>query len=112
MRRGAAPLRESEVQSAGRATWEMRSLASETGGLSFLPTNATDLPKIYGTIARELAHQYALAYVSSVSAPADVFRRVAIKVLRPAEGTPRTRTGYIVQRAGAARAGAPSGAGQ
>jgi Ca-activated chloride channel family protein len=89
-----------------RATWEMRTLATETGGLVFFPTVAAELGGIYDTIARELTNQYALAYVSSVPHPDGAFRRVALKLLPPAQGVARTRSGYV-----AANRAASSGAG-
>ena len=78
-----------------RATWEMRTLATETGGLVFFPTKAVELQGIYNTIARELTHQYALGYVPSAPRHDRPFRRVALKLLPPKEGIPRTRSGYI-----------------
>ena len=76
------------------ATWEMGSLARETGGRAFFPASALALQGIYDTIGRELANQYALGYVSS-AAGAGAFRRIGLKLLPPAEGTPRTRAGYV-----------------
>jgi VWFA-related protein len=89
-----------------RATWEMRTLATETGGLVFFPTVAAELQGIYDTIARELTNQYALAYVSSVPHLDGAFRRVALKLLPPAQGVARTRSGYV-----ATNRAASSGAG-
>jgi Ca-activated chloride channel family protein len=78
-----------------RAAWEMRTLASETGGLVFFPTTAAELPRIYDTIARELTSQYALGYVSSTPRLDGAFTRVALKLLPPAQGIARTRSGYL-----------------
>jgi len=47
-------------------------------------------------IARELAHQYALAYVPTSRARDRKFRRVAVAVDQP-DVRVRTRTGYIAE---------------
>src|SRR6185295_4200214 len=48
------PLRELEQQ---RATYAIRALAQDAGGRIFLPAATTELPAVYGAIARELASQ-------------------------------------------------------
>jgi Ca-activated chloride channel homolog len=45
-----------------RATYAMRALAQNAGGLIFLPGAATELPAIYRAIAQEIGSQYDLAY--------------------------------------------------
>ena len=87
--------RNSEVR---RPIWEMRALASDTGGRSFFPSKATELQAIYDTIARELVNQYTLAYVAPVAAQQQALRRIAIRLLPPAQGVPRTRTSYLARR--------------
>ena len=91
-----------------RAAWEMRTLAAETGGLSFFPSRWRELERVYDAVARELANQYALGYVPAAGGN-DSFRRVAVRVLPPASGIPRTRTGYVAATSIAAAAASASG---
>jgi Ca-activated chloride channel family protein len=78
--------------------WMMRTLAFETGGQAFLPTQPEEMRSIYDTIARELISQYALAYVAPPEGEDATFRRVSVRLLPPAHGAVRTRTGYIRPR--------------
>ena len=61
---------------AERSAYTMRALAQDAGGRIFLPTTATELPAIYGAIARELASQYDLGYISAKPGGDGAFRRV------------------------------------
>jgi VWFA-related protein len=79
------------------ANYAMRSLARDTGGLAFFPMDAGQLEAIYGAIGRELISQYSLGYVPSSSASSQAFRRVSVRVLPPAQGTARTRSGYLAR---------------
>ena len=81
-----------------RPIWEMRALASDTGGRSFFPSKAGELQAIYDTIARELGNQYTLAYVAPAAGQQQALRRIAIRLLPPAQGVPRTRTSYLARR--------------
>ena len=83
-----------------RATYTMRALAQDSGGRIFFPAAPTELAAVYGAIARELASQYDLGYVPAK--PGDgTFRRIAVRVLAPANGTARTRSGYHADRSAA-----------
>jgi Ca-activated chloride channel family protein len=77
-----------------QAVYELRTLASETGGRSFFPAGLSDLDGVYGSIERELRHQYALAYLPAESVRDGRYRRVAVVVDHPGARA-RTRTGYI-----------------
>src|SRR5258705_2578560 len=80
-----------------RATYTMRALAQDSGGRIFFPTAPTELAAVYGAIAREFASQYDLGYVPA--RPGDgTFRRIAVRVLAPASGVARTRSGYHAAR--------------
>jgi Ca-activated chloride channel homolog len=79
-----------------QAAWEMRTLARETGGVPFFPTEPTELATIYDRIAGELVSQYALGYVSSADSRAPAFRRVSIRLVEG--GVARTRAGYSAGR--------------
>jgi Ca-activated chloride channel homolog len=83
-----------------RATYTMRALAQDSGGRIFFPTAPTELAAVYGAIAREFASQYDLGYVPA--RPGDgTFRRIAVRVLPPANGIARTRSGYHAVRSAA-----------
>ena len=81
-----------------RPIWEMRALASDTGGRSFFPSKAGEPQAIDDTIARELGNQYTLAYVAPAADQQEALRRIAIRLLPPAQGVPRTRTSYLARR--------------
>jgi Ca-activated chloride channel homolog len=80
-----------------RATHTMRALAQDSGGRIFFPTASAELAGVYSAIAREFASQYDLGYVPAK--PGDgTFRRIAVRVLAPASGIARTRSGYQASR--------------
>jgi Ca-activated chloride channel homolog len=79
------------------ASFELRTLAKETGGRSFFPAALAELAGVYDDIAMELAQQYSLGYQSSNVDRSESFRRIAVKIAVPGL-TWRTRTGYIVDR--------------
>jgi Ca-activated chloride channel family protein len=74
--------------------FELRMLARETGARSFFPRALEDLEGVYGSIARELSHQYSLAYTPRGPARPGEFRRVAVTVDAP-NVVVRTRSGYV-----------------
>lgn len=68
--------------------------AGDTGGLSFFTPDIAEIGNVYASIADELAHQYAVAFVPATR-PADVpHRRLAVQVSFPGARV-RTRSGYI-----------------
>lgn len=72
----------------------LRRLAHQTGGRAFFPQHVKDLAAVYGDIREELAGQYWLAYVSNSAQRDGQWRRVSVRVTRPAV-TVRTRHGYF-----------------
>ena len=72
-------------------------LAQETGAQSFFPLKIQELAGVYGQIATELSHQYALGYYSKNQRRDGAFRRVVVRVASRPEARPRTRTGYFAQ---------------
>ncbi len=82
-----------------RARFDLRALASDTGGRSFSPTKASELAGVYEAIACELDSQYDLGYLPQMTGRGEAFRRVAVRVLPPAVGVARTRSGYYAPRA-------------
>ena len=85
-----------------QANYAMRALARETGGQAFFPAKAAELEAIYASIARELVSQYALGYVASTPGNRGAFKRVSVRLLPPAEGRARTRSGYLARTSTAA----------
>ena len=80
-----------------RARRLMRTLSLETGGLAFFPARLEEMRPIYDAIARELVSQYALAYIAPPGDDGPIFRRVSVRLVPPAYGMARTRTGYTKQ---------------
>lgn len=71
----------------------MKTLARETGALSFFP-EPVELKHVYSTIATELAHQYSIGYVPEDGRPDGRFRRVIVQIITHPGLHPRTRPGY------------------
>ena len=88
-------LRGSDLTPRGfkEAEFVMRQLAQETGGRSFFPQNATELPRIYDQISDELSSQYTLAYSSRNPRRDGAWRRIVVRVNRP-DAIARTKLGY------------------
>lgn len=72
---------------------QLSRLARSTGGEVFFLPAKSDLARVYETINRELRSQYLIAYTSDATTPADVFRRVTVKVNKPGLDV-RTLAGY------------------
>lgn len=81
-----------------QSEYSMKALAQETGARSFFPSSITELAGVYGSIADELASQYALGYTSKNPRRDGAFRRVTVRLAEPG-ATLRTRSGYLGPRA-------------
>jgi VWFA-related protein len=77
-----------------QAEFVLRSFSYETGGKSFSVGDSKDLPAIYDQIARELANQYTLGYMSTNRKNDGAWRKVTVQMV-PGEARARTRTGYF-----------------
>jgi VWFA-related protein len=78
-----------------RTRFCMKALAEETGGRAYFPTVADELSGVFGSIAREIAAQYALGYISTNSTQDRSYRRINVRVLNyPGGSRARTRLGY------------------
>jgi Ca-activated chloride channel family protein len=75
------------------ADYEMKTLARETGALSFFPA-PEQLDSVYGAIAKDLANQYSIGYEAGNGGRDGRFRRVQVQVVRHPELRARTRVGY------------------
>jgi VWFA-related protein len=79
----------------------LEELSQSTGGRSFRPSRATDLPGMLSDIALEIRHTYTIGYSSTNTARDGGFRRVRVVVTAPT-GRPlvvRSRTGYVAGQA-------------
>ena len=76
------------------ADFVMRTLAQDTGGRVYHVDEVSQLQAIYQQIADELANQYMIGYTSKNARRDGAWRRIAVKVARPATGT-RTKSGYF-----------------
>lgn len=86
------------VRQRDQARFDMRALATESGGRTFEVNHASELPAIYQSISDELASQYDLAYVPAERIGDGDFRRVTVRVRVPARA--RTRSGYVADANG------------
>ena len=71
----------------------LKQFAMETGGKSFFPTAASELPAVYAAIADELGAQYTIGYASRNPRRDGRWRRVVVRVERP-NTIARTKQGY------------------
>jgi Ca-activated chloride channel homolog len=94
---GAAPVDNSAKRFFSQTEFSMKSLAQETGGLAFFPSQIGELAGIYDTIATELGHQYAIGYSSRNIKRDGGYRRVMVRVDRP-DARARARAGYLAAR--------------
>ena len=81
-----------------KAEYNMGAVARESGGRTFFPKSARELPAIYSSIAQELASQYELGYVPVRPGGDGAFRRVMVRLAPGANALARTRSGYYAQR--------------
>jgi len=90
-----ASLREKIDGKGSAARHTMRVLAEETGARAFFPREARELDRVYGEIAAELAHQYAIAYEPPATGKAAGLRRIEVRVASRSDVRLRTRPGYV-----------------
>ena len=76
----------------------MRYFASETGGASFFPFQASDLNQSFENIANELRHQYNLFYRPEPLKNDGLYHHVQIKVKKRRDLVIRARKGYYASR--------------
>jgi Ca-activated chloride channel family protein len=81
-----------------QAEYTMGAVARESGGRTFFPKTARELPAIYTAIARELACQYELGYRPAKPGGDGAFRRVMVRVPSNTNALARTRSGYYAAR--------------
>jgi Ca-activated chloride channel family protein len=81
-----------------QSEFAMKALAQETGARAFFPTDISELAGVYGSIADELATQYALGYTSKNAKRDGAYRRVIVRVTDPVGMRTRARSGYLAAR--------------
>lgn len=91
-----------------QADFCLKTLARETGALTYFPDREQDLVSAYRAIGDELAQQYALGYISKNPMKNGAYRRVVVRIVDKPEARPRTRAGYTAL----AERPAPSGSQQ
>lgn len=64
----------------GKAKAFLERLASETGGKSYFPNNASELPALAAEIASELRTQYSIGYIPSNDRPDGTYRSIKVSV--------------------------------
>jgi Ca-activated chloride channel family protein len=74
--------------------YSMKTLAQETGALSYFPQSVQELKGIYAGISDELSNQYSIGYSPLNWRPDGRFRRIIVKVTAHPEFRPRARIGY------------------
>jgi VWFA-related protein len=74
--------------------FQLKRLASATGGRAFFVGRESRLDAIYDEIDRELRAQYLLAYTSSSSKPPDELRKISVEVDADTKVKVRTISGY------------------
>lgn len=95
-------LRQESEDSAQRAREALTSLTQATGGAAFFPEGVEQVELICAQIARDIRHQYTLAYYPTNAAKDGSFRAVRVTISPPdatEKVSVRTRTGYYAQRA-------------
>lgn len=77
----------------------MKTLAQETGALSFFPQTVQELKGIYASISDELSNQYSIGYSPSNWRADGRFRRIVVKINAHPEFQSRARQGYTAEGA-------------
>ena len=76
----------------------MFKLATETGGMAFLPDKLEDLTSVFNQITAELQAQYLLGYYSTNETTDGKFRRIKVKAAKSSELRIRARNGYYAPK--------------
>lgn len=83
--------------------YSMKTLAQETGALSYFPQTVQELKGIYASISDELSNQYSIGYSPSNWRADGRFRRIVVRVNAHPEFQPRARQGYTAENPRAAQ---------
>jgi VWFA-related protein len=94
-------LREEKPESAERDRQALLALTRATGGAALFPETLDEVETTCKQIARDIRHQYTLAYYPTNTRKDGSFRSLLVKIVPPPGGgtlSARTRTGYYAQR--------------
>jgi Ca-activated chloride channel family protein len=94
-------LREEVPESAERDRQALLALTRATGGTALFPEKLEDVEPACAQIAREIRHQYTLAYYPTNNRKDGSFRSLRVQIVPPSGSgniSARTRTGYYAQR--------------
>ena len=83
--------------------YAMKTLAQETGALSYFPQGVQELKGIYASISDELSNQYSIGYSPSNWRADGRFRRIVVRINAHPEFQPRARQGYTAENPRAAQ---------
>jgi Ca-activated chloride channel homolog len=89
---------ESTKKYFSESDFAMKTLAQETGALSYFPQSVQELKGIYASISDELSNQYSIGYSPTNWRPDGRFRRIVVKVNAHPEFRPRARQGYTAEQ--------------
>ncbi len=67
---------------------QMRTFASESGGMAFFPRFYGELPGVYQAISQAMRNQYVLTYVPSNQERDGKFRKIKVEVVNPSTNEP------------------------
>ena len=73
-------------------------LATDTGGMAFLPDKIEDLTQVFNQITAELQAQYLLGYYSTNETNDGKFRRIKVKSAKNSELRIRAKSGYFAPK--------------
>lgn len=94
-------LREEKPESAERDRQALLALTRATGGAALFPESLEDVASTCKQIARDIRHQYTLAYYPTNTRKDGSFRSLRVEIAPPPGSgnlSARTRTGYYAQR--------------
>jgi VWFA-related protein len=94
-----------DAKSAKRA---LKALAEASGGLDYYPKDLAEVDKITPQVAREIRHQYLLAYTPINDALDGTFRQIKVTVTAPGKPAARARNGYYASPAEPAKTAEPA----
>ncbi len=87
-------LAEEAPHDAKGAKRALKALAEASGGLDYYPKSLNEIDQIIPQVAREIRHQYLLAYTPLNDALDGTFRQIKVVVTAPGKPIARARNGY------------------
>ncbi len=73
-----------------QADSQMRTFATESGGMAFFPHFVTEFPEIFRNMSNALRSRYTLSYTPTNQARDGKFRRIKVEIVDPATNLPWT----------------------